>query len=474
MDPFFSAAALHFDDVFARYGTPCVVLNLVKQHEKTPRESILLKEFTQAIEYLNQFLPASKQIEHIAWDMSNAAKSRDQDVIRTLEQIAENLLNTTSFFCAAKNPGSEGEAGLRLQNGIGRTNCIDCIDRTNAAQFIIGKRALGYQLNAIGVIENNVVDFDSDAVNLLTEMYHDHGDTIALQYGGSHLVNTMETYRKINQWTSHSRDMIESVRRFYNNSFVDAQRQEAINLFLGNYIYDKDSTILWDMSNDHFLHYTPPDQIRIPRRSYRQWWTPENLANTKATHLQQQPYEFWLEYYRPRTLSSLRRIFAFTMNSTLRYIPLKTNDGTQFDQSPFKARELERSPEKETTKTKGHLSLHRWLTPQEHPVLQRAKHETDASDEKVREKRQENIGHHETEALVASLMALDVSARVEAEYRRYLNYIDVPYTAHLDRTSVEKEIMVHQKDVEIYQDFTGGLGREEDGAELYKRYATCI
>jgi len=51
-------------------------------------------------------------------------------------------------------------------------------------------------------------------------MYHDHGDTIALQYGGSHLVNTMETYRKIAPWTSHSRDMIESIRRYYSNSFT--------------------------------------------------------------------------------------------------------------------------------------------------------------------------------------------------------------------------------------------------------------
>lgn len=30
VDPYFSAAALHFDDLFARYGTPVIVLNLVK------------------------------------------------------------------------------------------------------------------------------------------------------------------------------------------------------------------------------------------------------------------------------------------------------------------------------------------------------------------------------------------------------------------------------------------------------------
>jgi len=30
MDPFYSAAALHFDDLFERYGSPIYVLNLVK------------------------------------------------------------------------------------------------------------------------------------------------------------------------------------------------------------------------------------------------------------------------------------------------------------------------------------------------------------------------------------------------------------------------------------------------------------
>jgi len=29
-----------------------------------------------------------------------------------------------------------------------------------------------------------VIDFDCDVANVLNEMYQDHGDTIALQYGG--------------------------------------------------------------------------------------------------------------------------------------------------------------------------------------------------------------------------------------------------------------------------------------------------
>jgi phosphatidylinositol 3,5-bisphosphate 5-phosphatase len=66
---------------------------------------------------------------------------------------------------------------LSLQNGICRTNCVDCLDRTNAAQFVFGKRALGHQLYALGVVDSPNLAFDSDAVNMLTEMYHDHGDS---------------------------------------------------------------------------------------------------------------------------------------------------------------------------------------------------------------------------------------------------------------------------------------------------------
>ncbi|KNB17134.1 hypothetical protein FOXG_15260 [Fusarium oxysporum f. sp. lycopersici 4287] len=95
---------------------------------------------------------------------------------------------------------------------------------------------------------NELLDWVVESGKNITHIYvwHDHGDTIAVQYGGSQLVNTMETYRKINQWTSHSRDMIESFKRYYNKPFLDSQRQEAYNLFLGNYIFTQGQPMLWD------------------------------------------------------------------------------------------------------------------------------------------------------------------------------------------------------------------------------------
>lgn len=346
IDPFYSAAALHFDNLFERYGAPVYVLNLIKSKERQPRESKLLDEYTHAIEYLNQFLPAKKKIIHRAWDMSRASKIRGGDVIGNLERIAESVLQTTGFF----QNGDGRTSPMTAQNGVARTNCIDCLDRTNAAQFVIGKKALGHQLHALGIIEDTSVEYDTDAVNLFTHMWHDHGDTIAVQYGGSQLVNTMETYRQINQWTSHSRDMIESFKRYYNNSFLDSQRQEAYNLFLGNYIFVQGQPMLWDLVTDYYLHHADPREWSATTRpNYIDWYTSKNLENRsvpafapfKSLSLSR-PVDFfddyWLEYYRPSTLSSFPKMFAYKMNSTIKYIPLKSTQDGRYDLSPFRIR----------------------------------------------------------------------------------------------------------------------------------------
>lgn len=360
-DPFFAAAALHFDDMFRRYGPRIRILNLIKRREKHPRETKLGIQFSECIKYLNQFLPEEKQMDYIAWDMSRASRSRDQDVIEFLEKYADETLQQTGFFL---NGG--GSDDIKVQSGICRTNCIDCLDRTNAAQFVIGKKALGYQLHVLNVISNTDIDYDSDAVDLLTEMFHDHGDTIALQYGGSHLVNTMETYRKINQWSSHSRDLIESIRRFYSNSFIDSQRQDAINLFLGNFKWKEGRPRLWDLSTDYYLHNNLSIRNKS-RRSYVKWWTPSHLQSApervagqlKSLHeqiilceipeinkflIQRALYSYvgvfdnyWNEHYKPRLITSFQNLFAFNMNSTLRYVS-QTNDEHAYLLGPFKTR----------------------------------------------------------------------------------------------------------------------------------------
>jgi hypothetical protein len=76
----------------------------------------------------------------------------------------------------------------RYQNGVLRTNCIDCLDRTNVAQYAYGLEALGRQLQAVGLTDSPKIDPDS-GVAALMDMYQNMGDSLALQYGGSEAHN---------------------------------------------------------------------------------------------------------------------------------------------------------------------------------------------------------------------------------------------------------------------------------------------
>ena len=87
-------------------------------------------------------------------------------MIGTLDAIAAEVIKKTDIF----HNESTNSLTLRLQNGVARTNCIDCLDRTNAAQFVIGKRVLGLQLQVLGVIEHDILDYDTDAMNMFTNM----------------------------------------------------------------------------------------------------------------------------------------------------------------------------------------------------------------------------------------------------------------------------------------------------------------
>ena len=190
-----------------------------------------------------------------------------------------------------------------------------------------------------------------------------------MQYGSSHLVNTMETYRKIKDWQSSSRDIVESFKRFYHNSFLDSQRQEAYNLFLGNYIYAQGQPMLWDLTTDYYLHHADPRTWHNKaRRSYVDWYTPASLQSAsmppvpkvqenKSLTAIPKLDDYWIEYYRPAVLSTLLKTYAFNVNSTARNIGEVSSSGNFQDLSPFKPRRVTLEPARAEERRKRKSSV---------------------------------------------------------------------------------------------------------------------
>ncbi|XP_066557315.1 polyphosphoinositide phosphatase isoform X2 [Amia ocellicauda] len=369
-DPYAHVAALHFDQMFQRFGSPIIILNLVKKREKRKHEKILSEELFPAVLNLNQFLPPEHCIDYIAWDMARYTKSKLCNVLDRLNLIAENVVKRTGFFvnrpdfyCHTLRPderwgdlGGYVTASGRMQTGVLRTNCVDCLDRTNTAQFMVGKCALAYQLYALGMIDKPKLQFDTDCVRLFEELYEDHGDTLSLQYGGSQLVHRVKTYRKIAPWTQHSKDIMQTLSRYYSNAFSDADRQDAINLFLQVYQPSESKPHLWELPTDFYLHQRNTMGLLHDRRSYTYWWTEGILAylplpydevpcddnKKKVTGKRLNKYDesidIYTEFFRPYELSCFDETFCLAMTNSAREFMPKT---VGIDPSPFTVRKPE-------------------------------------------------------------------------------------------------------------------------------------
>ena len=150
VDPTYTATQLHFEDLMKRYGSPIVVLDLVKQSEKREREVRVGNEYRHAIDHLNLSIESdSHQIRYCALDYSHISKHRHLDVSTSLNEVSTWAVNQTGFFCS--NPFWKISGGGNIepfnkkdhqvasmfteaigiptfameQTGVLRTNCIE-------------------------------------------------------------------------------------------------------------------------------------------------------------------------------------------------------------------------------------------------------------------------------------------------------------------------------------------------------------
>ncbi|XP_061271995.1 synaptojanin-1 isoform X4 [Bos javanicus] len=117
----------------------------------------------------------------------------------------------------------DGSEVQRCQSGTVRTNCLDCLDRTNSVQAFLGLEMLTKQLEALGLAEKPqlVTRFQE----VFRSMWSVNGDSISKIYAGT---GALEGKAKL-------KDGARSVSRTIQNNFFDSSKQEAIDvLLLGN------------------------------------------------------------------------------------------------------------------------------------------------------------------------------------------------------------------------------------------------
>ncbi len=342
-DPFHEAAIMHFQDLLARFGAPIMILNLVKHHEKRPRETILLDGFSDCVDTVNTSLPPDLQMVYIAWDFH--ARTKKEEVAGSLVPIARESIRRTGFFHTGTLNGQplqqreqsddphfaawEGRDPAhcrgRAQQGVLRSNCVDCLDRTNASQFCIGVAALGEQLWAMGLTASPLLEYRSQLVSAVLTLYEEMGDAIAVQYAGSLLAHRMNSYAtsasktasSTSRWGAVSKDLMTSIRRYYTSTFTDAEKQSSINLFLGRFRpYEHPAyEPLWELPSDAPLHAPPIAPHRRPLWTTRWWEGP--LAEFGR---QLAPFALPIPKPLPRCIMALPQHIEYSMEVSERFV----------------------------------------------------------------------------------------------------------------------------------------------------------
>ncbi|KAL9602390.1 MAG: hypothetical protein Q9179_002547 [Wetmoreana sp. 5 TL-2023] len=124
----------------------------------------------------------------------------------------------------------DGEV-LRRQKGVLRTNCMDCLDRTNVVQSACGSRALERQLQEEGV----EVDLQTDTTTQwFNTLWADNGDSISKQYSSTAALKGDYTRTRKRDYRGALNDFGLTLSRYYNNIVNDYFSQAAIDYLLGN------------------------------------------------------------------------------------------------------------------------------------------------------------------------------------------------------------------------------------------------
>lgn len=128
------------------------------------------------------------------------------------------------------------EKVVAYQEGIFRTNCIDCLDRTNVVQSMIARRALTDILIKLNILKSGESVKDHPGLEMAFRgLWTDNADAISMQYSGTGALKTDYTRTGVRSHKGMLQDLVRSAMRYYRNNLCQGPVQDSLELFLGNY-----------------------------------------------------------------------------------------------------------------------------------------------------------------------------------------------------------------------------------------------
>lgn len=238
-----------------RYGDQ-VIINLLGSKEG---ETMLTQMFQHHMK------ASRRKTSMVSFDYHALCRGGRQDnLIHLKNQISPHL---TSFGCFY----FDGKDVVTRQTGTFRTNCLDCLDRTNCVQTFIGLEVLGTQIACLGLQDKAQVV--SRFVEVFRQMWVQNGDQVSKIYAGT---GALEGKSKLKDG---SRSMVRTIQ----NNLLDSGKQEAIDvLVLGSAMSSELADRARALLPTAMLHL-PPSVLRAMCSRQLEYTIPLKARVTVAT-----------------------------------------------------------------------------------------------------------------------------------------------------------------------------------------------
>lgn len=195
------ALANHIALLKRRYGKEVAILNLL---DERGHEANLNYFFRKEL--------ADVGVESVSMDYHKVAKGGKAERLRFYKKLS----------------------ALIDRDFLIRTNCIDCIDRTNVAQLHVAKMKMYKQLTGErgGVKDVDLLMEDFDA-RRLAQLWNYNANSLSLQYTGTSALKTDVAEHGVRTLGGMIKDAISSGRRYVHNNFTDGKIQDVIEIMTG-------------------------------------------------------------------------------------------------------------------------------------------------------------------------------------------------------------------------------------------------
>ncbi|ODV85565.1 hypothetical protein CANARDRAFT_176012 [[Candida] arabinofermentans NRRL YB-2248] len=207
----------HFENLNGKYG-PVHIVNLLSATKAGEIE--LSTKYKKHFFELDRKTPDSVSFTNFDFHQETSKTyAHASKVLRDLEPSLEDfgyyLYDTSS------------KELIMEQQGVFRTNCLDCLDRTNVVQQVI----------SIAALEDFLKSFRKgdpfDLKNKHSSLWADHGDQISQIYTGTNALKSSFSRSGKMGFAGALSDATKSISRIYINNFVDKGKQVVTDTLLG-------------------------------------------------------------------------------------------------------------------------------------------------------------------------------------------------------------------------------------------------